>query len=301
MNVAVLGAGLMGSQIAAEYALAGHRVVCVVRRDAPARERVERALALVVELGVHPPQAVAAARGRMSFATDVAALAGADLVVECLPEELAVKADALRIAARLAPDAPLATNTSSLRIGAIAEAVGAGERILGTHYWNPPLLMPLVEVVPGERTAHAAVELMTATLRAIGKRPLLVRRDVPGFLWNRLQVALLREAVWLVEHGVASAEDVDAAVRLGLGRRWSWCGPFETVALGGVETWTRVAAQITPSLSTAGGIDGLARWAPDDPGQLDEMRRRRDAALAALLAGDEHDRHTRNAKESDGT
>ena len=124
------------------------------------------------------------------------------------------------------PDAVIATNTSSLSIAAIGEACGAPERTVGTHYWNPPLLMPLVEVIAGPHSGPEAVELARAAVASCGKRPVLVQRDVPGFIWNRLQYALLREALWIVDNGVAAPEAVDEVVRYGNARRWEHVGPF---------------------------------------------------------------------------
>ena len=130
------------------------------------------------------------------------------------------------------------------------------------HYWNPPILMPLVEVVPGDETDASVVAAVCDVLAEIGKHPITVAKDVPGFVWNRLQFALLREAMWLVEKGAASPETVDLVVREGLARRWRHIGPFEAVALGGTETWSRVGANLLPELSNATAIDGLGDRTP---------------------------------------
>ena len=199
------------------------------------------------------------------------------------PRTLALKAEVLGEAATAFPGATLATNTSSIRIEDVGAAVGAPDRVVGTHYWNPPLLMPLVEVVPGPRTAGDRVTRVLEVLAGLGKRPVLVRREAPGFIWNRLQFALLREALWLVENGVASPETVDEVVRLGLARRLHLTGPFETAALGGAATFEAAAGNIFPSLSTATSVSGLGRWLSDDAERLGALRSARDAALAAEL------------------
>jgi 3-hydroxybutyryl-CoA dehydrogenase len=206
-----------------------------------------------------------------------------DLVVESVVEDLAAKIDVLRRCAERFPDAILASNTSSLSITALGEGAGATERTIGTHYWNPPLLMPMVEVIKGQETAAATVERMTETLRALGKRPVLVEKDVPGFVWNRLQLALVREAAWIVEQGVATPETVDEIVRDGLARRWRLTGPFATMALGGPDTFARVAANLFPVLSDAESLDDLGRWLDRDPEALAAIRERRDAGLVAEL------------------
>ncbi len=287
MNIGILGAGLMGSQIGVEYAVGGHDVTFVTRSPESARQRVEHAFTLAEGSGLASSPEVVAARGRTVVTSEIAAIGGdCAVVVENVVEDLGVKGGVLAEAATAAPDAILATNTSSLSILAIGAACGAPERVVGTHYWNPPLLMPLVEVIRSERTRPGIVEKMTATLRALGKRPVPVEKDVPGFVWNRMQMALLREAVWIVEHGVASPEAVDEIVRDGLARRWRHTGPFQTAALGGAETFERVAANLWPEISAATELRDLRRWLPTDGRDLAGVRERRDRGLRGDLAAD---------------
>jgi 3-hydroxybutyryl-CoA dehydrogenase len=284
MNVVVAGAGLMGAQIGVEYALGGHRVVCVARRPAGVGERVVRALDLVAAHGLAAVETIEAARERITVVDAIELIeGGVDLVVESVVEDLDTKIELLRLCAARFPAAILASNTSSLSITALGEGAGAPERTIGTHYWNPPLLMPLVEVIRGERTTGETVDRMTTTLRAMGKRPVLVEKDVPGFVWNRLQLALLREAVWIVEQGVAAPETVDEIVRDGLARRWRLTGPFETVALGGPDTFVRVAANLFPTLSDALAMADPSNWLERDPARLAAIRARRDAGLVEEL------------------
>ena len=121
--------------------------------------------------------------------------------------------------------------------------------MIGTHYWNPPHLLPLVEVIPGEQTAPETLESVLALLKRMGKEPVQVRREVPGFIWNRLQLGLLRECLWLVSNGVATPEDIDAIMERGLGRRWSLTGPFATVRLGGPHVFARIAEELFPEFA----------------------------------------------------
>jgi len=283
VRVAIIGAGLMGAQIGCEYALGGHEVRVHSRDIGGALQRVANGFAVLEAHGLSTADAVRAAAGRVTTAAHPGdAARDADLLVESLPEDLELKASVLREALAGARHPVVATNTSSLSISAIGEAIGAPERTLGTHYLNPPLLMPTVEVIAGERTAPETVSLVQETLVALGKLPVLVRRDVPGFVWNRLQFALVRECAWLVEHGVASPEDVDTVMREGLARRWRRVGPLRAIALGGVDTWNRSARAIVPDLSTARELPDLAEVAITD-GDLSTDAATRDGALAREL------------------
>jgi 3-hydroxyacyl-CoA dehydrogenase len=284
MRVVIAGAGLMGAQIGCEYALGGHDVTLVARSVEPVRRRVDGALALVSEHGLAAPTAVEDARGRLRIACGVDdAGDGFDLVVESLPEELELKVRTLRELARTSPGAVLASNTSSIPISVLAAGVdGAAERVVGTHYLNPPLLMPTVEVIAGERTAPATTEGVVGVLEELGKLPVVVNRDVPGFVWNRLQFALLRECAWLVDNGVAAPADVDLVVREGLARRWRRVGPFAAIGLGGLDTWSRSAANLVPELATGDRIGDLGRFVPGED-ELARLAAGRDAALAEEL------------------
>jgi len=283
MRVSVIGAGLMGAQIGCEYATGSHDVRLVARDTEAVRRRVHDAFRVLEEHGLASSDELDGANDRIVIAGALDAdSAACDLAVESLPEDLELKASMLASIALASPEAILATNTSSISITALGAAVGAPERVVGTHYLAPPLLMPPVEVIAGERTDPAIVQAVRTTLVALGKRPVAVQRDVPGFIWNRLQFALLRECVWLVEEGVASAETVDEVMREGLARRWRHLGPFRAMALGGIETWNRSAANIVPELSTASALPDLHGFARTD-GDLDAVARTRDAALAREL------------------
>jgi 3-hydroxybutyryl-CoA dehydrogenase len=286
VKVALLGPGLMGAQIACEYALGGHEVVVMARRPEVARERIDRGFATAQEHGLASAEDVATARELLTITGDVAEARNARIIVESVVEDLTEKAVALAPVIEVAPEAIVASNTSSIPITAIGDAASAAERTIGAHYWNPPLLMPLVEVIRGEQTADSVVAEMTATLRELGKRPVRVDRDVDGFVWNRLQLALLREAVWIVEQGVASPETVDEIVRDGLARRWRYTGPFQTAALGGASTFERVAANLWPVLSRADALGDLRRWLDETVETTGPLKERRDRGLAAELRAD---------------
>jgi 3-hydroxybutyryl-CoA dehydrogenase len=285
LNVLVVGAGLMGAQIGVEYALGGHDVALYARDASAVAERVKRAEAAASEFELAGPDEIEAAAARIRITTAPEEIEHADLVVESLPEDLDLKRDVLGPLAARFTDATFASNTSSLRISDLGTAISAAERTLGTHYWNPPLLMPLVELIPGAGTAPDRVDRIEALLRSLGKRPVRVL-DVPGFAWNRLQFALLREALWLVRNEVATAEDVDEIVRSGLARRWRLIGPFATVALGGPLTFERVADNLFPLLSAAGDAGDLTRFTVGAE-EAERIRAFRDSGLADELRRDE--------------
>jgi 3-hydroxybutyryl-CoA dehydrogenase len=278
VKIALLGPGLM--------ALGGHAVVILAHRVDAAEERLARSWATALEHVLATADEITDAQGRILLTTDVAQTANAEIIVESVVEDLDLKAEAVKPLLALSPSAIVASNTSSIPITAIGEAVGAPGQTVGAHYWNPPLLMPLVEIIRGERTSDATVETMAATVRSLGKRPVTVDRDVPGFVWNRLQLALLREAVWIVEQGVASPAVVDEIVRDGLARRWRYTGPFQTAALGGASTFERVAANLWPVLSQATNMENLRQWLDETPDTTQPLRERRDTGLAAELQAD---------------
>ncbi len=288
-RVLVVGAGLMGAQIGCEYALGGHDVTLTARHPDAIDERVESALTRADELGLYPSAQIADARTRLETAADPDS-AGWNLVVESVPEDFDLKVELLRPLAQGSPDAILATNTSSLSVTELGDAIGAPERTIGTHYWNPPLLMPLVEIVAGERTSPETVELVRETVAALGKRPVLVR-DVPGFVWNRIQMAVLREAAWIVDNDVAAPGTVDEILTYGLARRWSNVGFFQAISLGGVGTWQRTSANLLPELSAATELPDLRRFTKD-PAELADVAARRDRGLVRDLL-DEREEHVR--------
>jgi 3-hydroxybutyryl-CoA dehydrogenase len=218
MHVAVLGAGTMGRDIAYVCAVAGHEVTL---RDvdpevlATAAEHVEATLADGVERGALTGDEADAARERVRTATDLGALSGAGLVIEAVPEDLELKRSVLADAeAHAAGDAVLATNTSSLSVTSVADGLASPERGIGLHFFNPAYAMALVEVVVGEQTAPAVRDRAVSFVEGLDKTAVEVR-DTPGFASSRLGVAIGVEAMRMVEGGVASAADIDAAMELG--------------------------------------------------------------------------------------
>jgi 3-hydroxyacyl-CoA dehydrogenase len=255
-SVAIVGAGVMGSGIAQTFAQAGYAVRLHTRHEASleaALERIARNQAALVRAGLLSEHTAQDALARIHTTTDLEeAVQECQFVSESVPEDPTLKGEIFGALDRLAPwDAVLSTDTSGIRISAIASATRRPERVVGFHWMNPPHLMPPVEVIRGEQTADAVVDLTCDLARRIGRVPIRVEKDVPGFLWNRLQLALIREAIHIVEQGIASPEAVDQAITKGLGLRWAVVGPFRLMDLGGVATFHAVASYLYRDLSRA--------------------------------------------------
>lgn len=240
----VVGCGTMGSDVAVVLARGGGRVTLVDADPARCVAAAERVRSLL------PPERAAGAELRPVPALGEVGWADVDLVVENVPEQLEFKQKVFADLDRLAPaHALLTSNSSGIPIREIGSGLAGARRMFGLHFFMPAHLVPLVEVVMGPASeAHAAQRLMT-WMRSCGSVPVLVRRDLPGFLANRLQHALAREAFALIDAGVASPEDVDAAVRYGFGFRFLAAGPVLQRDHGGVDVHCAAAATIYPSLS----------------------------------------------------
>lgn len=237
----------MGSGIAHAFALAGSNVTVVERDDASvqlARGRVLAAFMTSVERGA-TTKTVPELTSRVGFSLDTTAFADCELVVEAVPESLELKRDALaRIEAAVAADAWIATNTSSISISTLAENLQRPERFAGLHFFNPVPASKLVEIVVGASTASALVERAADWTRALGKTPVTVR-DVPGFASSRLGIALALEAIRMLEDGVASAADIDAAMALGYGHPM---GPLKLTDLVGLDVRLGIAEYLHATL-----------------------------------------------------
>jgi 3-hydroxybutyryl-CoA dehydrogenase len=246
-TVAVLGAGLMGHAIASIFSAHGYDVTCVdpdprVRDALP--EKVEAVQAQLLVRSAH--------RGSVGAVDDASKLDPTTaLIVEAAPEQLPLKQELLARVATLFPHAVLATNTSVFRVGDVGAQVVDRSRVIGTHWWNPPHLIPLVEVIQGVDTDPGIVEGVMTLLSSLGKTPVHVKRDTPGFIGNRLQHALWREALALVQEGICDAASVDLVVRNSIGLRLSEMGPIENADYVGLDLTRAIHHYVFPALSTA--------------------------------------------------
>lgn len=301
-RVAVVGAGFMGHAIGQEFAVAGLPVVLHDLTEAHLQQAlawIERNLREMAQWGIIAEEAASEALARIRTTTVLAdAVGDADLVVEAVFENLELKRKVFSALDCLCPaHTVLASNTSTLMPSLLAAATHRPERVLATHFFYPPSLLPLVEVVRGERTAEEIVQAVCALLRRMGKSPIVVQKEAPGFIANRLQFALQREALHIVEQGIATAQDVDVAVRDGFGRRLAFAGPFEVAEPVGWDLELQIqrylfpdlAASLTPSPLVVQKVErgelgvktgrGFYEWTPES---AEAWRRRMAAGLLRL-------------------
>ena len=282
-RIAVIGAGLMGHGIAQVFALTGHDVT-ITDTDAPTLASAkDRILANLKDLGDD-----AAALERIRICASLAeAVAEADFIVEAVREDLGVKQQLfanIEHAAR--PDAILASNTSVIPITAIMGGLDHRARALGTHWWNPPYLVPLVEVIGTQWTSPDTIEFTMELHSEIGKTPVHVKKDVPGFVGNRLQHALWREAISLVENDICDAETVDTVIKAAFGRRLAVLGPLENADLVGTDLTLAIHRTVLPAIDARPGPspyleklvaqgklgmktgEGFRTWTPEQQAEL---------------------------------
>jgi 3-hydroxybutyryl-CoA dehydrogenase len=246
-RIAVVGAGLMGHGIAQVFALAGHGVTIYDAIVASLDTVKTRILTNLKDLG-DDQKAVE----RVTPVSDLAqAVRDADYVVEAVLEDLPLKQKLFaEIESYVRPDTILASNTSVIPITRIMEGLKQRERALGTHWWNPPYLVPLVEVIETQWTSRPAIDFTMKLHAAAGKKPAHVKKDVPGFIGNRLQHALWREAVALVEHGICDAETVDTVIKSAFGRRLAVLGPLENADMVGTDLTLAIHRTVLPDIDS---------------------------------------------------
>jgi 3-hydroxybutyryl-CoA dehydrogenase len=282
-RIAVVGAGLMGHGIAQVFALAGHDVNItdsVMQNLDTAKARIA---ANLCDLGDDENVV-----SRVLPCVDLGeAVRDADYVVEAVSENLALKQKLFAEIERHArPDAILASNTSVIPITSIMQGLSHRERALGTHWWNPPFLVPLVEVIATQWTSPAAIAWTMELHRTAGKKPAHVKKDVPGFIGNRLQHALWREAIALVEHGICDAETVDSVIKASFGRRLAVLGPLENADLVGTDLTLAIHDTVLPAIENRPGPspylqdlvadgklgfksgEGFRKWSPEQQAAL---------------------------------
>lgn len=253
--IVVVGAGIMGRGIALSFALGGLNVRMVDTEQGvldQALSQIDSDIRLLCSFGLIGSD-VSDIKSRIKpFLSLSDAIRDADMVVEAVPEVLDLKK---RLFAELESwcreDTILCTNTSSLEIASIVEGLRTPDRVVGTHWFNPAHVIPLVEIVPGSSTSEEVVLKAKGLLLAIGKQPIVIKKDIPGFLVNRIQAAMKREIDYLLEQGIASVEEIDLAVKMSFGPRLSCFGPFEVSDMVGLDTSLRVAERLYKELDNS--------------------------------------------------
>ena len=297
-RIAVIGAGLMGHGLAQVFALGGHDVT-IYDAVAGSLETVKDRIATNLRDLGDDPRAVERVRPTGDLAD---ALRDVDYMVEAVLEDLPLKQKLFGdIERHVRDDTILASNTSVIPITEIMRGLRKRERALGTHWWNPPYLVPLVEVIGTEWTSPAAIDWTMDLHRSVGKTPAHVKKDVPGFIGNRLQHALWREAIALVEHGICDAETVDTVIKAAFGRRLAVLGPLENADMVGTDLTLAIHKTVLPAIDSTPGPspyldrlvadgklgfksgEGFRKWTPEQQ-----------AALRAKVL-----QHLKKARESD--
>ena len=305
LTVAIIGLGTMGPGMAARLARGGIDVRATDKApEATERARKQVALAESVldRLGIAAPDTGA---GAISFHADMAeAVSGAGLVIENVPEKIEVKAEVFRaLDALVAADTIVASDTSGIPITKLQAFISHPERVAGMHWSNPPHIIPMIEVIAGEKTAPATVDFIVKTIRGLNLLPVVVKKDVPGFVENRVLYALLRECVALVEDGVIGPEDLDTCVSWGIGYKLGIVGPMALLDMAGLDIYESVSSFLNAELSTRSDVapfvrertgagrlgiktgEGVYRYMPDRIPALQAERAARFVAVRRALEG----------------
>jgi 3-hydroxybutyryl-CoA dehydrogenase len=255
-DITVLGAGIMGHGIAQSFLMGGYPVRLYDIKESildTAKAHIEESLGLFRQFDLIAEPDIDPALQRLSTTTDLkGAVEGSDFIVEAAPEDLSLKQGLFQqVESLCGRDTIIATNTSSLTLKDIGARVKDKERLVITHWFNPPHIVPTVEVVKAEQTSEETMETTYELLAKIGKLPVKIYEELPGFVVNRIQIAMVREVFDLYEKGVASAEDIDKAVKGSFGFRLASIGPLLTADLGGLELWLKVSENLLPHIQSS--------------------------------------------------
>jgi 3-hydroxybutyryl-CoA dehydrogenase len=255
-DITVLGAGIMGHGIAQSFLMGGYPVSLYDIQESileTAKSHIEKNLGLFYESDLIGKKDIDLSLRRLSTTTDLKlAVEGSDFIVEAAPEDLGLKQRLFeQVESFCGGNTIIATNTSSLTLKGIGARVKNRDRLVVTHWFNPPHIVPTVEVVKGEQTGDETMETTYQLLEKIKKMPVKINQELPGFLVNRIQLAMVREVFDLYEKGVASAADIDKAVKGSFGFRLASIGPLLTADLGGLELWLRVFENLVPQIQSS--------------------------------------------------
>lgn len=251
-KVAVVGNGMMGHGIAEVFAKAGYDVMLIGARQASlerALRKIRSSLEEFIERHLLAPADIDKILERIYISTSLESAKDASLVIEALPENLPLKIETFGQLEKICSQDTVLGTASGHCVSEVIAEVRKRDRVIATHFWFPPQLLPLVEVCGAPETSQKTIDLTCRLLRDIGKKPVIIDREIDGFIGNRIQFAALREAWSLYASGVASAESIDAIVRYSIGRRYAVTGPIESADLAGLPVMVNFAAYLQPSLS----------------------------------------------------
>ncbi|MCP4482829.1 MAG: 3-hydroxyacyl-CoA dehydrogenase family protein [bacterium] len=262
-KIAILGTGLMAHAIVQEFAQNGYEVHMIGRSDASnnrALKNIETNLTNLKDKGLINEEDIKAASNNIYTHLRIEEMPNdVDLVIESVLEDLDLKRDLFKKIESLCSEKTiLASNTSSFPPSQIAKDLKNPERFLNTHYFNPAYLVPLVELVKTEKTEDKYIEIVFDLYTKIGKNPVILKKEFPGFVANRLQIAMLREALHIVQSGVATAQDVDTVIKSSIGRRWAVAGVFEVCELAGLDLFSKIAKELLPTMDSSTEVSPLA-------------------------------------------
>jgi 3-hydroxybutyryl-CoA dehydrogenase len=254
-SIGIIGAGTMGAGIAQAFAESGYETIWFNRSEGG----MERGLNLVrlnqetlIKNGVLTEETAKSAMERLKITYKIGDLADVDFISESVAENMSIKQEIFTNADKICrKDCIFTSNTSGLSITTIASSVSNPERFVGMHWWNPPHIMPLVEVIKGDKSSEEICMIVIDICKNLGRKPVFVKKDVPGFIGNRIQLALQREVLNILEQGIADPEDIDAVMKYGPGARWALYGPCEIADLAGLDIMASVADYLFKDLSNA--------------------------------------------------
>ena len=277
-RIGVIGAGLMGHGIALNFALGGFDVYLNDTTDESlekALENIDVSLGTMKSVGLADEAGAAAVPSRIHTSTSLAeTVADVDFVVEAVFEDMDIKHDVFARLDELSPPRTiLSSNTSSFMSSQLAPATNRPDKVVVANWWNPPFLLPLIEVVRGPETSDETIATTAGLFTRLGKRPVVLQKESLGFIGNRMQFALLREAISIVQQGIATPQDVDEVVKTSFGRRLAVAGPFEVFDLAGWDTISHIIDQLFPVIESS----------PDSPALIDDKVKRGELGVKSGL------------------
>ncbi|WP_432667549.1 3-hydroxyacyl-CoA dehydrogenase family protein [Wukongibacter baidiensis] len=254
-KIAIAGSGIMGVGMAQCFAQKGYDVLVYdINQELLDKciDSIKFNQKTLIEYSIISEECAVESLDRISLTTNLGDFADADFVIEAIIENLEIKQDFWKKVEEICDgEAIFATNTSGLSINDVCAKLDNKSRFAGTNWWNPPHIIPLVEVTMGDDTSEETVQSICDTLKEIGKEPVVIRKEINGFIGNRIQFAVFREALNIAAQGIASYEDIDRAVKYGIGFRYPTLGPFETADLGGLDTFYYISKNLFKDLSSS--------------------------------------------------